>query len=121
MKAESLVKSANFNVKIVGDDSGEAVVTNQVPYSGISIPKGSTIILYFNDIDPEYATVPKVIGMSADKANEVMTNAGFNIKISGGAAYNADAKATMQSFAEGAYLPKGSVIEVTFSVSIQDG
>lgn len=121
MKAESLVKSANFNVKIVGDDSGEAVVTNQVPYSGISIPKGSTIILYFNDIDPEYATVPNVIGMSADKANEVMTNAGFNIKISGGAAYNADAKATMQSFGEGAYLPKGTAIEVTFSVTIQDG
>ena len=121
MKAEALIKSANFNVKIVGDDTGEAVVTQQVPYSGISIPKGSTIIIYFNDIEPEYGTVPNVIGMSVDKANETLTNAGFNIKISGGAANNADAKATQQSFGEGAYLAKGSVIEVTFSVTIQDG
>lgn len=121
MKAESLVKSANFNVKIVGDNTGEAVVTMQVPYSGISIPKGSTIILYFNDIDPEYGYVPNVIGLSADKANEAMTNAGFNIKFLGGAANNAQAVATQQSFGSGAYLPKGSVIEVTFSVNSRDG
>lgn len=120
MKAESLVKSANFNVRIVGDNTGEAVVTAQVPYSGISIPKGSTIILYFNDIDPEYGKVPNVIGLSADKANEAMTNAGFNIKFLGGAANNAEAVATQQSFGEGASLPKGSVIEVTFSVNSRD-
>ncbi len=53
-------------------------------------------------------------GMSAAQANEAITNAGFNIKITGGAAQNINAVAVFQDVYPGAVVNKGSVIEVEF-------
>lgn len=119
MKAETLLTSAGFKTRVVGDASESATVKRQIPPSGSSIPKGSTVVLYLDNSDPETGVVPNVIGCSVDKANELITNAGFNIKISGGAAQNADAKAVEQSVAEGTTLNKGSVVEVTFRYNVQ--
>ncbi len=74
-------------------------------------------MLYIGDEELEMGTVPSVLNMSVSAANEAITNAGFNIKILGGAAENADAVATMQSYPEGTALYKGSVIEVTFQAN----
>ncbi len=114
MKAESLLAAKGFKAKIVGNESDNAVVTSQIPASGSSIPKGSTVILYFGDAEAETASVPNVLGMSAAKANETITNAGFNIKITGGAAQNVNAVAVSQSHDPGAVINKGAVIEVEF-------
>ncbi len=117
MYAESYLTANNFKAKFVGDPSSEAVVTATYPSSGATIPKGSTVVVYLGDAKTEYASVPNVIGMSAAEANEAMTNAGFNIKLTGGAAANADATATAQSVEAGSSQPIGTVIEVTFQVS----
>ncbi|MCM1165026.1 MAG: penicillin-binding transpeptidase domain-containing protein [Lachnospiraceae bacterium] len=117
MYAQSYLTANNFEVRWVGDPSGEARVTDQVPASGSSIPKGSTVVLYIGDEELETGTVPNVLGMSVSAANEAITDAGFNIKILGGAAENADAVATMQNYSEGQTLYKGSVIEVTFQAN----
>ncbi len=114
MKAESLLTAKGFKARIVGDNVENAVVTSQVPSSGASIPKGSTVVLYFGDAKAETATVPSVLGMSAAKANEAITNAGFNIKITGGAAQNVNAVAVSQSYSPGVVINKGTVIEVEF-------
>ena len=117
MYAKSKFAAENLNVRFVGDTSGSASVTATIPSSGATIPKGSTVVVYLGDAQFEYGTVPDVIGKSAAEANELITNAGFNIKLSGGAAANSDATATMQSKAAGTTLTKGSVIEVTFQAS----
>lgn len=117
MYAQSYLTANNFDVRFVGDPSGDARVTDQVPASGSSIPKGSTVVLYIGDQELELGDVPNVLNMSVAEANEAITNAGFNIKILGGAAENADAVATMQSYPEGTTLYKGSVIEVTFQAN----
>lgn len=117
MYAQSYLTANNFKVRFVGDPSGDARVTDQIPASGSSIPKGSTVVLYIGDEELEMGTVPSVLNMSVSAANEAITNAGFNIKILGGAAENADAVATMQSYPEGTALYKGSVIEVTFQAN----
>ena len=117
MYAESVLTAQNFKARFVGSTENEARVTAQIPLSGTSIPRGSTVVLYFGDAELETGTVPNVIGMTVDQANEAITNAGFNIKISGGAAGNANAVATEQSMAEGVVTYKGSVVEVTFMVS----
>lgn len=114
MKAESFLAAKGFKAKLVGNDSDDAVVTAQIPYSGASIPKGSTVILYFGDAKAETAAVPNVIGMSAAQANEAITNAGFNIKLTGGAVQNVNAVAVSQSFVPGVVINKGTVIEVEF-------
>lgn len=117
MYAQSYLTAENFKVEFVGDSSSDEVVTAQIPSSGSSIPKGSTVVLYIGDQELETGTVPNVLNMSVDEANKAIQNAGFNIKILGGAAENADAVATMQSYPEGTSLYKGSVIEVTFQAN----
>lgn len=117
MYAQSYLTAENFKVEFVGDSSSDEVVTAQIPSSGSSIPKGSTVVLYIGDQELETGTVPNVLNMSVDEANKAIQNAGFNIKILGGAAENADAVATMQSYPEGASLYRGSVIEVTFQAN----
>lgn len=117
MYAQSYLTAENFKVEFVGDSSSDEVVTAQIPSSGSSIPKGSTVVLYIGDQELETGTVPNVLNMSVDEANKAIQNAGFNIKILGGAAENADAVATMQSYPEGMSLYRGSVIEVTFQAN----
>lgn len=117
MYAQSYLTANNFNVHWVGDPTGEARVTDQIPASGSTIPRGSTVVLYVGDQELEKGTVPDVLGMSSSAANEAITEAGFNIKILGGAAENVNAVATMQNYAAGETLYKGSVIEVTFQAN----
>lgn len=117
MYAESVLAADGFNARFVGDTTGDAQVTGTVPPSGSTIPKGSTVVVYVGDAETEYGTVPDVMGKSAAEANELITNAGFNIKLTGGAAANTDAVATSQRYAAGSSYPKGTVIEVTFQAS----
>ena len=117
MYAQSYLTANNFEVEFVGDPSSDATVKKQIPESGSSIPKGSTVVLYLDDSETKMGIVPNVLNMSVSAANEAITNAGFNLKILGGAAENADAVATIQNYAEGTSLAKGSVIEVTFQAN----
>ncbi|MDE6727007.1 MAG: PASTA domain-containing protein [Oscillospiraceae bacterium] len=117
MYAESVLAASGFQTRFVGDTSGNGEVTATVPSSGATIPKGSTVVVYIGDAEKEYGTVPNVVGMSAAEANEAITNAGFNIKLNGGAAANSEAQAISQSWEAGASIPKGNVIEVTFEVN----
>lgn len=116
-RAEAKLNAEGFEVKYIGDTAG-STVTNQIPSSGSSIPKGSTVVLYFGDeTDYETAVIPDVTNMTVSQANEVITNAGFNIKISGGASENANAVATSQYPLAGIEAYKGNVVEVTFQLN----
>ncbi len=116
-RAQSELTAQGFEARIVGDTSGSAKVTTQIPGSGYSIPKGSTVVLYMGDAELETSIVPNVSGMTVSQANEAITNAGFNIKISGGASGNKDAVAASQSIAAGTEAYKGNVVDVTFEVN----
>lgn len=117
-RAEAKLSAEGFEVRYVGDASSGATVTTQIPASGTSIPKGSTVVLYLgNEYDLESGFIPDVTGMTVSQANEAITNAGFNIKISGGAADNESAVATSQYPVGGTDAYKGNVVEVTFQVN----
>lgn len=101
---------------------GGATVLKQVPARGSAMPRGSKVLLYTEDGAQELtATVPNVLGLTAAEANQKLTNAGLNIRLSGGAANQAGAKATQQAIAEGNKVPKGTVVEVTFVVNNETG
>lgn len=122
LRAESALAAQGFDVQIVGDPTSSATVSTQIPYAGVTAPKGSKVVIYLgSDYDMEVGTVPNVIGMTVAQANTAIADAGFNIKISGGAAENIQAVAVMQSYQSGAELYKGNVIEVTFQVDDPDG
>lgn len=117
-RAEAKLNADGFEVRYVGDPASGATVSTQIPASGSSIPKGSTVVLYLgNEYDLESAVIPDVTGMTVSQANEAITNAGFNIKISGGAAENANAVAYAQYPVGGTDGYKGNVVEVTFQVN----
>lgn len=121
-RAESALSAQGFEVRFVGDVTSNKKVSTQIPGAGYSIPKGSTVVLYLgNEHDIETTEVPDVIGMTVAQANEAITNAGLNIKISGGAAENDKAVATMQTYLHGTEVYKGTVVEVTFQVNSHEG
>ncbi len=120
-RAESAMAAQGFEVKTVGDTT-TGTVSKQMPYNGSTIPKGSTVILYFGSDTPmDTGIVPDVTGMTVAQANEAIINAGFNIQISGGAAENNDAVASTQSLMGGTETYLGTVIEVTFLVMDRTG
>lgn len=117
-RAEARLISENFEVRYVGDTTSGATISTQIPASGSSIPKGSTVVLYIgNDVELESDVIPDVTGMTVSQANEAIVNAGFNIKISGGAADNANATASAQYPLGGTDAYLGNVVEVTFQVN----
>lgn len=121
MKAESTLAAKGFKVKIIGDaTASDATVKRQIPSSNATIRKGSTVLLYLDtETEAETGKVPNVIGMNANEANKRITEAGFNIKIVGGAAQNADAVAVEQSIEAGTVKEIGSVVSVTFQYNTQ--
>ena len=121
MVAESTLAARGFKARIVGDaTAANATVKRQIPGSSATIKKGSTVVLYLDsDAELEKGKVPNVIGKNADEANKIITDAGFNIKIVGGAAQNAEAVAVDQSLTPGVTAYLGSVISVTFQYNTQ--
>ncbi len=120
-RAESAMLAQGFEVRTVGDTT-TGTVSMQMPYNGTTIPKGSTVILYFgDDVEAETGIVPDVTGMTVAEANAAIINAGFNIQISGGAAENSDAVASSQSLMGGTETYLGTLIEVTFLVMDRTG
>ena len=114
--ARSYCQRNGLNIEIVGPDEG--IIRRQYPEEGTVVEKNSARILAYTDKETETATVkvPDVTGMSAVAANQVLINAGLNIRILGTKNYLSGTGATVisQSVAAGEVVPKGTVIEVTF-------
>ncbi len=114
--AESYCRKNGLNVEFIGGDEG--IIYKQYPEAGTVVEKNSARILVYTDraIETETVTMPNVTGMSAAAANQVLINAGLNIRILGTKNYLAGTGAVVveQSVAAGESVPRGSVIEVTF-------
>lgn len=114
--ARSYCQRNGLNIEIVGPDEG--IIRRQYPEEGTVVEKNSARILAYTDKETETVTVkvPDVTGMSAVAANQVLINAGLNIRILGTKNYLSGTGATVisQSVAAGEVVPKGTVIEVTF-------
>ena len=91
-------------------------VTDQTPLGGAIVPGNAEIILYMGEEKPDdLCTVPYVVGMSASKANEAITNAGLIMKVAGATGGSSSTViAISQNYAEGTQLEAGSVVEVRF-------
>lgn len=107
--AASKLAAEGLTYKKVGN--GETVL-KQVPARGSSVSRGSTVILYTEDVEEQTATVPNLIGMTATQANTALTNLGLNIKFDGGT-QQSGAVVSTQSIGEGTVVSKGTVISVT--------
>ncbi len=111
-EAISLLNKQGLQAEIVG--SGEKVI-KQYPLAGQPIPRGGKVILYTDTKEVKSSAVPSVVGLTAQEANKILTNAGFNIRIVGGGSDQVGTKAISQSLS-GAIAEHGTVIDVVFGV-----
>jgi stage V sporulation protein D (sporulation-specific penicillin-binding protein) len=103
-----------LNYRFIGEDEGNRVLYT-VPIDGRTITRNGTVVIYLSEQDYITRVIPDVRGMSPARANEVITGAGFNIRLTG-AIFNDQATAVAQSIEAGAEMPTGTIIEVDFMV-----
>ncbi len=123
--ARKVYEASPYDLKVVviGDENG--VVYKQYPEKGTVMEKnGGTLILYTDRNDPsaeEMVTVPSVVGETALAANQILINAGLNVRITGTKNYlsGTSVKVVSQSIAANERVPRGTVIEVRF-LSLED-
>ena len=110
--ATKTLESLGLEVKVQGD--GDAVV-KQIP-SGVSVEKGSTVVLYTDDsYETNVVSVPNLTGLTRSQAKEALEQYGLNLTVKGSAADEEGAIASSdQSYAYGASVPVGTSVTVTF-------
>ena len=117
-RAKSVCEESRYGltVEFVGDPAG--VVIKQYPEAGTVIEKsGGRIILYTDrEAEEPRVVVPDVTGMTAAAANQMLINAGLNIRILGTKNYLSGTGAVVisQSVRAGTEVARGTVVEVTF-------
>ncbi len=123
IRAEALLTAAGLKAEIVGSTEDGAMVGGQFPQSGAIMPAGGTVVVYMGDMtigDYQLREVPNVIGMTVTEANKAITEAGFNIRLTGAYGSN-ESRAIAQSISAGTMQYRGSVVEVNFLVNDETG
>ncbi len=105
--------------EIVGDGTA---VTMQTPITGSVVAKGSTVLLYTdNVVSEEYVAVPDVTGLSFAEANAKFAQANLNYVAKGAATGQSSVKVLLQSVPAGTMVEKWSVISLDFGITDQSG
>ena len=111
--AKAQIEKTGFKCESFGVGT---VVTAQVPAAGTTLAKDNgKIVLYVGDEAPEYnLRIPEVTGLSATAATAVITNAGFNIQITGATNYTSATGAVVysQTPSAGSIATRGEVVTV---------
>jgi stage V sporulation protein D (sporulation-specific penicillin-binding protein) len=102
---------AGLSYEIVGNGTS---VIEQTPPSGSTIMKenGKVILYTSENAEEKTAVVPGVVGMTAERANKTLADAGFNIRITGNP--RGGTVATHQSVQAGTVAERGTIITVEF-------
>lgn len=104
----------NLGLEVKVEGKGDSVV-KQIP-SGVSVEKGSTIVLYTdNSYETNVVTVPNLAGLTRSQAKAALEQYGLNLTVKGSAADEDGAVASSdQSYAQGTSVPVGTSVTVTF-------
>lgn len=112
--AKATLDGLGINYEIIGN--GIEVVA-QSPQTGSSVAQGGTIYLYTEKGHTvEYTEVPSLIGYSPSAANEQLAYCELNYTARGASIQREDALVSSQSIEPGTKVPKGTTIELEFTV-----
>ena len=117
--AQSLLQSKGLGYRVVGDG---AVVTDQIPSQGVSIPGKSEVVLYLGAEKPtEQVEVPDLTRKTPGAAEQALEKLGLYMRASGVTTYSDSTISTSQSIAAGTMVEPGTVVEVHFmDTAVQD-
>ncbi len=118
--AKGMLQNAGFNCRTVGTGN---TVTGQVPAAGVSIPSGSTVVLYLDEEAPtEQVEVPELSGLTPTAAKNKLEAMGLFLRASGVVDFTSpDIEAVSQTIEAGTMVSLGTVVEVRFVSSIEYG
>lgn len=118
--AKSTLQKAGFECRTVGTGS---IVQGQVPAAGVSIPGGSTVVLYLGeDVPTEQVEVPSLAGLTPTESKNKLEELGLFMRASGVVDYNdPSVEGASQSIDAGSMVALGTVVEVRFVSSIDYG
>ena len=110
-EAQSRIRNAGLKTEIIGQGTS---VLKQIPEPGKTLPYGGTVILYTDQSEADsIGTVPDVVGRSVSDANQMITNAGFNINIVGEVPEGQEEIVITQDPPAGSTAETGSIITVS--------
>lgn len=116
-EAQTLLSESTLGMKVIGE--GDTVL-KQVPTPSQPIPREATVIVYTEEnAKPNMVTVPDVIGMGTSYINQAITNAGLNLRLTGGTS-NASV-ALRQTPEAGEEVEIGTVVTVELVATNVDG
>lgn len=111
-EAQISLRALGLNTEIIGNG---ATVLKQIPENPTRLPKGGTVILYTDDtVVNSTTTVPNVIGKTAQEANQMILNAGLNIRIEGQELEGAKTVVVAQEPAGDSTAEIGSIVTIHF-------
>ena len=113
-EAYQQLDSLGLGYSVIGDESDLSItVTEQVPQSGMAVPKGGKGGLYTNGYEEDTsAEVPDFTGMDLTNASYAAAINGLQVSVAGAATDGATV--SMQSTAAGETVKLGTVITLTF-------
>jgi len=106
--------SEGLKYTIVG--SGDTVI-NQMPKGGSTVPGGSVVVLYTEEVATRKVVVPDVTNMSVSQARAKLAESRLNINISGvtgGSNSTTPNISVKQSIMPGVTVEEGTIVEVEF-------
>ena len=111
--AERKLKDMGLQAKFSG--TGETV-TGQIPAAGQSVPGGSEVLLYLEQV-PETAQVrvPDFTGMNRQQAADAAGALGLYVLVSGNADVSPEVTVTAQSIPKDTQVPAGTTITLEFT------
>ena len=117
--AQALLQTKGLSCRVVGEG---AVVTDQLPSQGASIPGGSQAVLYLGEEKPaEQVEVPALTRMTLSAAEQALAERNLYLRPSGATSYSDTTISVSQSTDPGTLVDPGTVVEVQFmDTSIQD-
>ncbi len=109
-EAKGALEAAGLNYKVLSNNSNSgAVVKEQYPKPGMSLQKGSVVVLYtYKPQIQEKTEMPDILNQSVPIAIEILKKSGLNIEVIG------DGVAINQQFESGTLVEMGKVIKVEF-------
>ena len=111
-EARARLEEAGLRIQVVGNSSSEAMVLSQSPVADTRIvAENGIVVLYTVAEQSAPVTVPKLTGMSLDKAKKLLREAGLNFVIEGTGIYN---NVQDQSISMGRIAEAGTVIKLSF-------
>ncbi|MBE7051008.1 MAG: PASTA domain-containing protein [Ruminococcaceae bacterium] len=111
-EAKNSLTAAGFKSVVMGEGTS---VVSQSPAVGTALGDNAIVVVYTEPVAEDYVVVPDLNGYYASDANQLLVNAGLNIKVGGAYMVSSSVLVGTQDPPAGTEVPRGSVVTVEYN------